>query len=1584
MHQYSVLCIVRKLTKDFCSFLAKPINVKTSFASFKCLLSLFVLADSMMTSSSVQHSSVTSNTRHIISTSNMRYEKTETSSQYSGTVTDGVPAHVSKETRLKSSSLPPGLALSQMVGQYGMSPMKLSLSSNEELTHSVKIGRSKSNAQKKPTEEVEESSPFNDYQQSLSERNLSANHGAQGVSMYKSMDQKFNVLAEELQKKFGSVGEEEELLANASFEAAKPDVKHRKNSDKSTEKIERYPENVQQNVTSEKSQKTKYQELDEPHEKQTNKKEESFFGRLLLRRSGKKNKKESHGEKDEQIEEFKKQSTKEQFKSYSSEQTTTVTGKSTITEHGIVRHQKMMCSDQSSAHKSIGQKVFSNQSHKRMDPRGGYVNDPILQESMTSYSKGSATEHGINDFKHFPDREKITSEVQQSKSKDDVNMRRLSSENISKSGAAQQQLRTRQRMEAMDIPASPEAEKKPPLLPRTTSQESKGFFPSINQGKIYPKEVVNGGRYTKNTHQPSKLLNPSEDGHFPHSASPKIKMNSENVFFNSTSSSVTKPADTNSKQLSYSVSPPRTIWPHNYDPTVEFKSSSQGSLDPQTIRNSKSDFETRYFDFANQRNSDYETESSKARPKIAGLSSYQQKISHMGGHLDSDAGLPFPDSLTSRNPVVKSQSFRLNSDNVPLTSQQEMPSLPPMFGISESSMDSWESTYKKNIKEANNAPTSLELGSDSLMSFNYKSNSAVVDESFTETDVFSIQNIVENKDDLLIVSSGLDDNLKPDMYSKQNKTSHYTKNINNRSIKARDDISRIEANIDSIIGSPKPLNCITLKSSSLDSVKSFSDKSSENRKAYSNESISNNKVYLNQPAIPDVVGSVSFNQKISPDAMILNLPDEMNTSTSDSPPPGSVSVTSLNMLDGNIITTPALKTPDNAKLQSMHFDFTAQSSAEKLSPKGQKESKPLEKVSPTNPSIPEFMKIQLNKVDQKPVSNVVLSTSTMNQMNDSKSTKTPVKSEKVNDVAIPTQSVKRPDAVIERSISYEPKRSERFTVTELKKSESSDKNTIMEAREPIKPQRKFSSEDVEILEKSDMIQNNTYNIQLKKTGSQTLLNRSTEVLTVENTVTVPTSLNFRKSSSTNSSLPPPSPTAHKNFIKKRSGTFDYIDVNNSDEFKEQNSPVLGAEQRSTESLNDRNSNQQMKRISSQELLVEQNSRIDRSSSSSDDCNLDSTVIFRKKSLSSMKSGRKDDEPELMKVFARRSLKLKDSETEAITQDILKITNAENKEEIFEEIKRNSKYDFNIMTRSRDSDKENEADSPKDGRKKSISPSDTNSETSTNNKSNNKNQIEFRKHTNETAELMQAQRMPKKLLDSNPVSLNTATTNNKSTVRPATVPVTETKNTRSNISTEPKAVIRPNALMGPDIYRRAISSNIPLLQSTNANVENNNKDLSNFKKEASDSTPEKRFRNRTFPSNTEIKEDENIKTIGAKMESLQYTVDSSSLPKRPWTQVKTDDNLTVKESSTMPFRKSSLATPTEPKVIAFSNSKSLTDKSSPVSNLTTPDDDKTTSVSETTATENGATINEADASPQFKGILQMRAEWERRAKQAMTK
>ncbi|PSN51988.1 hypothetical protein C0J52_18908 [Blattella germanica] len=87
----------------------------------------------------------------------------------------------------------------------------------------------------------------------------------------------------------------------------------------------------------------------------------------------------------------------------------------------------------------------------------------------------------------------------------------------------------------------------------------------------------------------------------------------------------------------------------------------------------------------------------------------------------------------------------------------------------------------------------------------------------------------------------------------------------------------------------------------------------------------------------------------------------------------------------------------------------------------------------------------------------------------------------------------------------------------------------------------------------------------------------------------------------------------------------------------------------------------------------------------------SEVVLRKKSLSreiSRGSG-KDEEPELLKVFARRSLKLKDSECEALGQQVsakAKIDSTSDQQ----------------GTKSRDSDKENEGgDSPREERKKQM-------------------------------------------------------------------------------------------------------------------------------------------------------------------------------------------------------------------------------------------------------------------------------------------
>ncbi|XP_008192214.1 titin homolog isoform X2 [Tribolium castaneum] len=75
-----------------------------------------------------------------------------------------------------------------------------------------------------------------------------------------------------------------------------------------------------------------------------------------------------------------------------------------------------------------------------------------------------------------------------------------------------------------------------------------------------------------------------------------------------------------------------------------------------------------------------------------------------------------------------------------------------------------------------------------------------------------------------------------------------------------------------------------------------------------------------------------------------------------------------------------------------------------------------------------------------------------------------------------------------------------------------------------------------------------------------------------------------------------------------------------------------------------------------------------------------TVVLRKKSLIKQ---RNDEEPELMKVFARRSLKLKDSESEAVSQQVSVMLDD---------------------SKTRDSDKENQAESPQEERKKSVNES----------------------------------------------------------------------------------------------------------------------------------------------------------------------------------------------------------------------------------------------------------------------------------------
>ncbi|KAK9870038.1 hypothetical protein WA026_006133 [Henosepilachna vigintioctopunctata] len=188
--------------------------------------------------------------------------------------------------------------------------------------------------------------------------------------------------------------------------------------------------------------------------------------------------------------------------------------------------------------------------------------------------------------------------------------------------------------------------------------------------------------------------------------------------------------------------------------------------------------------------------------------------------------------------------------------------------------------------------------------------------------------------------------------------------------------------------------------------------------------------------------------------------------------------------------------------------------------------------------------------------------------------------------------------------------------------------------------RKFSRDDVEIVDKVE-------------SEEKSELSNTSPILTVSSSTT-PTSTTgplFKKNGkgvpkkSSLISITPDSPTKDKSITSCKSSSLDSLDSD----------PLDSTDKSSQDSLD---------KLTEKSVV---NSK-DRPES----------VVLRKKS--SVKESR-EDEPELMKVFARRSLKLKDSENEVLGQQI-NVMMSEN------------------CDKARDSDKENQTDSPVKERKKS--------------------------------------------------------------------------------------------------------------------------------------------------------------------------------------------------------------------------------------------------------------------------------------------
>ncbi|XP_050355404.1 uncharacterized protein LOC126776736 isoform X1 [Nymphalis io] len=1059
------------------------------------------------------------------------------------------------DTKLKSSSLPPGLALSQLVGQ---SPAKLSIAESNTPRSSIK--RSKSSTQDQP---LRETSP------KVQTSDVHAYQSNERISKYRS------------EKKYA----EESCLEKKS---------------KSEKKIEN--EVIR-----------------------SSKKEESFFSRLLLRKSGKKSKKDqTDGDSQQEVKKTKTDKSTAQYKTVDSERSS---------YYYAEQSQRYKPTPADRNYKSAGQKVFSNQMHKRIDNKGAYVHDGAYKD-VYSAAKVAGVEYSITDLKVAEETDKmLNQEIKSRFSRRDEFCERVERTKRSSSKEAIDE----NKRESFSL--HHDKTKRPASVQRLIDPySSKAFI--LNELASRTKEESPCAMFFENE---------------PPARGMKYKNVNDSVFH----------------------SMPKTI-PY-FNPSVSSSPTKNMAHSSENVK--------------------YMSQSSDASDfREKEIISKRETFHHVGkteeSYVTSGMRSLGDEYVETRSSIGKSHSFRYASESPSISSQEnQMPSLPAIVGISEPLLESWEVNYRRNVSERHDYSKRVSARNYGIL----QGNSEVNYDSLPSTD-----------------SSYLD-SLKPDINEDRQLFTNSI-HITMDSHKRDSDISQIEAKIDDIISSPKPIISPITKSNSLDSIKSSPEKPMDDRR----KTIS----------VESALGQTSKN----------NNQKEIKVDTE-----GFISVTHIN----KDLTPIMIKTPDTAKLS--------------------KSDEKVQKSGTTKSGVPEFLHIQLNKVDTKPVTNVVL-TANVTPKNSPPADKGENIESFVNVETKPTQDIQvRKDS--------------------FKKSDSVEKTP---------PDEK------------------TLSVSSKSSGTSA------------------------------GNVTPQSPQTPKHFFKKKSTSVDA-----QDRLEKPRTSSVSTEG-STEKIDDN-------------ISIDQKSHSSfgsKSSIQSTDSNenkipdrQEEAVIYRRRHLSKESRGdrKNEDEPELMKVFARRSLKLKDSEADHIAQEIAECTKTEDNAAARAKILKN---EFNASIKSRDSDKENE---------------------------DNKEQ---------TAE--------NKIVD-----------------------------------------IAARVSQFGAHYQRSVSINSVSTKRDSAPVYRS--EVNKYKKEVSDSTPEKRLRNRTFPDSSNDRED--IKSI-TKSEAMAYKADT--LTKRPW-QRKDE------------FRQSVEKEKRESSVIEKDG-----------------DNEKLESEKEK------AVEGEADASPQFKGILQMRAEWERRAKQGMTK
>lgn len=1137
------------------------------------------------------------------------------------------------ETKLKSSSLPPGLALSQLVGQ---SPAKLTVIESNTPRSSIK--RSKSSSQGK----------------SLRDESPNPIHS--------------------------SVSESQKYLHSEGVATYRSDNKH---ADESclNEKKSKAEKKIENDII------------------RSNKKEESFFSRLLLRKSGKKSKKDQTD--GEGLFENKKSKTEKTiatplYKTVDTERE----GEISYGDKGHVLQKP-----EKNTHKTPGQKAFSNEMHKRLDNKGAYVQEGVYKDTYSAV-KVPGVDYNINDLKIAEETDKM------------LNM----------------DIKSSYRREEAYIEKVPERTK------RSSSKETIDDFhncyssqqerPKRSQSNMHrlvdPFAFINNERSNLAREEGLMTSTGVDSEDTPPRRTPRVKNLQNDYVFHSGSMPKNIPYFNPNINVSVSASPPKSILHQSSENIKQLKRSNE-HMDRPMINVCKR-VESSQHNFHN----------------VVTKTDSQESYVNSGLRSLGD------EYVETRSSIGKSHSFRYASETSSISSQEnQMPSL-PIVGISEPLLESWETNYRRSVMQNSRA-------------FNTNRNDYLQKVSVRNYNL----NIETNYDSLPSTdSSSYLDSLKTEGQSEIERKPLFTNNIQIKmdSQKRSNDISQIEAKIDDIISSPKPMINSILKSSSLDSVKSAPEKPIDDRR----KTIS-------------VESALGQNSKFVSGSEICK--DQQQTKVDVD---NFISVTHINNESGNDLQKHSSNSPKIVK----------------------SEEKQQQKSNGVISGVPEFLKIQLNKVDAKPVSNIVLTANITPKKLDTQHSQVDLKEEEI-------EIIDAKDDVCQE--------------IHLKKQYENNINSDIEGTDNIVPNK--SNENMVIIKS-----------------------------VVEKNPTQP--------------IKPSSPTTPKTFFKRKSISVDLQDK--SQKSRTNSVSTEGSNEKIFDNISmDRKSHSS---YGSKSSIQSTDSNEPRTPDRQED-----VVVFRKKPalLSREVRGerRNDDEPELMKVFARRSLKLKDSEADTLSQDIAETNNY--KEEIVDNISATKskimKNEFNASIKSRDSDKENE-------------------------------DVQFKDQNVEE----------KRFID----------------------------------------IAARVSQFGTPHYQRSVS--ITSVTSASANPKRESappcqkSEVNKYKKEISDSTPEKRLRNRTFPDSSNERED--IKSIAVKNESLGFKADT--LTKRAW-QKKDDENKKV------PLR--------------LLEAK---DRNSVESAVIEKDEEKGKEEEEEKEKEVAEGV--ADGSPQFRGILQMRAEWERRAKQGMTK